>query len=116
MKYSPLPSQDSFEDNDSEVVIGSNAQENWKIIRESEPSHVWFHLNSFPSPHVIIRSDNPTPSEIEAAAILCKSRSKYKNVRNIKVVYTKVDNLELGDEVGSVHIISERGCKYFRIL
>lgn len=96
----------------SEVVIGSNAKENWDIIKNSEPGHIWFHLNSFPSPHVIIRSHEPTEFEIMEAAYLCKDNSKYKNIRNIKVVYTRVHNLELAKEVGSVHIISKRRCEY----
>lgn len=96
----------------SEVVIGSNAQENWNIIEKSDPGHVWFHLNSFPSPHVIIRSENPGDEEIVAAAYLCKSKSKYKNIKNVKVVYTRVANIELSDTVGAVNILSKRKCKY----
>lgn len=95
-----------------QIVIGSNAEENWDIIKESEPGHIWFHLNSFPSPHVIIRSEEPTESDILAAAYLCKSKSKYKNIKNAKVVYTRVHNLEMGNDVGSVKIISKRKCKY----
>lgn len=95
-----------------EIVIGSNAQENWGIIKDSDLSHIWFHLNSFPSPHVIIRSSNPSDEQVVDAAYLCKSRSKYKNVKNVKVVYTRIANLELAGEVGSVNIISKRKCKY----
>ena len=96
----------------SEVVIGSGAQENWDIIEGSEPGHIWFHLNSFSSPHVIIRSEEPTESEIIGAATLCKSKSKYKNIKNIKVVYTRVHNIERADVVGAVNILSKRKCKY----
>ena len=96
----------------SYIVVGSDAQENWDIIRDSEPGHVWFHLNSFPSPHVIIRTDTPSKEDIGYAARLCKSKSKYRNIRNIKVVYTRIHNLELGDKVGIVNIISKRRCKY----
>ena len=96
----------------SEVVIGSNAQENWDIIENSEPSHIWFHLNSFPSPHVVIRSENPGDQEIIDAANLCKSKSKYKNIKNAKVVYCRVANLELASEVGAVNILSKRKCKF----
>jgi len=94
------------------MVIGSNARENWDIIKDSDLSHIWFHLNSFPSPHVIIRSSDPSDDQVIEAAYLCKSRSKYKNLNNIKVVYTRIANLELAEEVGSVNIISKRKCKY----
>ncbi|CAN0448040.1 unnamed protein product [Pylaiella littoralis] len=94
------------------VAIGANARENWDLITDSEPEHIWVHLNSFPSPHVVIRSSNPSISEIEFAAELCKANSKYKKIKNIKVMYTRIDNLKLGDEIGSVNILSKRKCKY----
>lgn len=96
----------------SDILIGSTAQENWDIIEESSPDFTWLHLNSFPSPHVIIKSELPSHSEILEAASLCKSKSKYKHIRNIKVVYCKVSNLELAETVGSVNILSKRKCKY----
>ena len=95
-----------------EIVAGTNAQENWDIIKRSEPGHIWFHLNSFPSPHVIIRSENPGDQQIIDAAHLCKSTSKYKNIKNARVVYCRVANLEMADEVGAVNIISKRKCKF----
>jgi predicted ribosome quality control (RQC) complex YloA/Tae2 family protein len=96
----------------SEIVIGSNDTENWDVIEKSEPGHLWFHLNSFPSPHVVIRSHEPTEFEIMEAAYLCKARSRYRNIRNIKVVYTRVHNLQLAKTVGSVDIVSKRRCRY----
>ena len=95
-----------------EFSVGKNAQDNWRIINESDDEWLWFHLNSFPSCHVIIKSCNPSTEEILEAARICKRNSKYKNVRNIKVVYTHVKNLRYGDEPGSVNIISKRRCNY----
>jgi len=94
------------------LVCGKDAQDNWDIIRDSDPSHTWVHLKSFPSPHVIIRKPDASPSEILDAAAMCKSRSRYKNINNIKVVYTKVDNIVLGDDIGSVVFKSNRKCNY----
>ncbi len=94
------------------LVVGTSARNNWDIIRESEPGHLWFHLDSFPSPHVILRSNEPSRAEIECAASLCKSRSRYRKVRNVRVVYTRVHNLDLADEVGAVDIVSKKRCEF----
>jgi len=44
---------------DIKFLIGQNAQENWDLLDESfilNPDYIWFHLNSFPSPYVIMHS------------------------------------------------------------
>ena len=95
-----------------DIIIGKNAQDNWDIINDSGPSDLWFHLNSFPSCHVIIRNSSPTEEVIQRAAGICKDTSKYKHVKNIKVVYTTIDNIELTlGRVGCVTILSRRRCK-----
>ena len=94
------------------IVVGIDDQNNWDIIEESSPDHWWFHLNSFPSPHVIIRSSNPGKDIIVEASRLCKSKSKFKNIKNMKVVYTKISNIRLSEKIGSVDIISKRQCNY----
>lgn len=93
------------------IVCGKNAHDNWKIIEESDDDHTWLHLNSFPSPHVIIRDSNPSVEQIMEAAKICKDQSKYSNIKNIKVVYTKIDNLVFGNEVGCVEFKSRRKCQ-----
>ena len=92
------------------IVVGTNEQNNWDIIEESLPEHLWFHLNSFPSPHVIIRSSDPDKSTIMEAARICKEKSKYSHIRSIKVVYTTISNINLSDKVGCVDIVSKRKC------
>lgn len=95
-----------------EYVIGKDAESNWKIFEEADENHLWFHLNSFPSCHVIIKSDDPPTEHILEAASLCKFHSKFKNVKNIKIVYTPISNLRLGEVVGSLEIVSKRKCNY----
>ena len=43
--------------NNIQIIIGENAEENWKII-DFNSNYTWLHLNSFPSCHVIIQSDD----------------------------------------------------------
>lgn len=86
------------------MQIGKNAAHNWQLIDSSQPSDLWFHLKSFPSPHVISQSN----SNIFECATACKLNSKYKNWKNIKIIYTPCSNLLKGDTVGSVFFKSNR--------
>ena len=72
--------------NDTTIIIGQNAQENWNII-DFNSGFIWLHLNSYPSCHVIIKDDNPSQEILMFAAELCKENTKYRNLRNLKVWY-----------------------------
>lgn len=87
------------------IYVGENAQENWKLLDSSTQNSLWFHLDKFSSPHVIVELyDNKKISNttINYAALLCKTYSKYKNIRNIYVIYTTIKNIKKGSNVGSV--------------
>lgn len=96
--------------NDTVIVIGQNAQENWDLI-DFESDFVWLHLNSFPSCHVIIKDESPDNDTLRVAAEMCKENTKYRNHRNLKICYTKCSNLKKGPDVGSVIYISKRQVK-----
>jgi len=98
-------------------IIGKNAHENWKILEDNKKindNFIWFHLNSFPSCYVILQSDLNTNNKTETeqlltyGAKLCKENTKYKNVPNIKVVYTKLNKLLLTDKTGEVIIVGKK--------
>ena len=97
------------------IKIGQNAKENWNLIDNSEAFDLWFHLSNHPSSHVIISQDLKSEPEIFypnqiilLAADYCKSHSKQKNTSKVKVVYTQIQNLTKGKEVGSVIISNEK--------
>ena len=96
--------------NDTEIVIGQNAQENWDLI-DFESDFIWLHLNSYPSCHVIIKDETPTNDTLQVAAEMCKENTKYRNLRNLKICYTKCSNLKKGPDVGSVIYKSKRQVK-----
>jgi len=96
--------------NDVVFTVGQSAQENWDLIN-FESDHIWLHLNSFPSCHVVIDSDNPTEAMIRYGADLCKSNTKYKNLKNLTICYTRCSNLKKGSDVGSVVYKSNRKVK-----
>ena len=90
-----------------EIIIGQSAEENWKIIDDSEQNDIWFHLDDFPSSHVILKTKNKNIKEFNKQTFihcgnLCKFHSKYSNLKNISVIYTKIKNITKADTVGSV--------------
>ena len=94
--------------------IGKNSQENWDLLNNNE-NFYWFHLNSFPSCHVIIENENPSEEEIIFASNLCKNNTKYKNLSNLKICYTQLKNLKKGTDIGSVIFKSRRKVKTISI-
>ena len=72
--------------------IGQNAKENWELLDKLSKinnEYIWFHLNSFPSPYVIVNStisDLSKSSHLDDVLLfgsqLCKDYSKYKYLSN----------------------------------
>ena len=102
-------------DENFKIIIGQNAKENWEIIDNSNNDWYWFHLTSFPSCHVILCSNDITQKNMLLSAEYCKKNSKYKNYSNLKVSYCQVKNIKKGDDIGSVHFISNRKVKQIKV-
>lgn len=100
-----------------EVTIrrGESATENWALIDAAEGSWVWLHLDSFPSPHVVVESASPSAQVVAAAAEFCRGGSKYRRLGDLKVCYTTVSNLVKGDAPGSVEYRSRRKVKKLKL-
>ena len=98
-------------------TIGKNAEDNWKIYRESSQTNSIFHLDKFSSPYVIVNVpvEDLTNQQIYTAADLCKSHSKYKNVPNMGVMYTSISNTHLGKKPGAFIVNSNRKVKVVNI-
>lgn len=96
--------------NGVELIIGQSAQENWNIIN-FDSDFIWLHLKAYPSCHVIIKDNNPDKDMLQFAGELCKENTRYRNLRNLKVCYTKCNNLKKGPDVGSVIYKSNRQVK-----
>lgn len=98
-------------------IIGQNAQDNWNILdlyKKENDKYIWFHLNSFSSPYVIMCSslDNLEISEINNylyfGAELCKNNSKYRNLPNLKIIYTSLKKLTKTNKIGEVIISGKK--------
>ena len=108
--------------------VGQNAKENWDLIRNyirndskdsknligNSKEFLWFHLDEFPSSHVIIEIEEPNYEEINYACELVIQHSKHSKFSK-KIIYTKIKNLKLGPEIGSVIFKNFEECKYKRI-
>lgn len=98
-------------------LIGQNAKNNWNIYKSSQQSDTIFHLDKFSSSYIIlnVKIDQLTKKQINTAALLCKFKSKYKNLNNISVLYTSISNTFLGDEIGTFIIKSNRKKKIIKV-
>jgi predicted ribosome quality control (RQC) complex YloA/Tae2 family protein len=91
-----------------DFYIGENAQENQDIVLYANEDDLWFHLSDYPSPHVLVSTNNISIERkqfrpiIIQASLLCKQYSKYKSEKNIDVIYTKIKNVIPTDKIGSV--------------
>ena len=91
------------------IMIGENAEDNWKTLDLANQNDILLHLDKFSSPYVII-TDIPKKyivinDIIKYAAELCKEHSKYKNQDNISVMYTNIKNVtKVKDTVGSIYV------------
>ena len=105
------------------ITIGQNAQNNWDIIKQASQNDIWLHIANLPSCHVIIqapsngngkgngngngKSKGKIPKKvINYAASECKEHSKFKNIKNLKCIYTTIKNVKINksNKVGSVYL------------
>lgn len=105
--------------------VGSSAKNNFEIIDEADPNDLWFHLQNEPSCHVVtcfknkytdrddelpncydINFDYLEKKEkqqiIKQGALICKQYSKLKSAKNVPIIYTKIEDVQKTDVLGSV--------------
>jgi hypothetical protein len=100
--------------NDVIYRVGTSAKDNTQLIKDSEANWTWFHLEKFPSCHVVICKGDCNSIEIDIAANLVKDNSKYK-FKHIGVNYCTINNLIHCDKPGAVSFISTRKVKTIHI-
>ena len=95
------------------VWVGENAIENWQLVDRAEPDDMWFHVANYPSGHVVVRASHLDASHLGAdlpkdvivyCARLCKAQSKQKYMKNIEIIYTKIQNVKKTHVVGEVRV------------
>ena len=98
-----------------DFLVGQNAQENHDLIDGSVEQDVWFHVSGNPSCHVIGKMPQDVELDksdvmkvVKQGAIICKSFSKYKGDKNVKIEYTWVKNVTKLKAKGSVSITNAK--------
>lgn len=118
----------SFQYQSTPIMLGTDAAENIELIRKSNPSWWWLHLDRVPSGHVIIMTDQITPEAIDFAAHICVNNVGTKkqaaalyfkhSEQYFNVIATKISNLLIdtpGLELGEVDFKSTSLYKHYKI-
>jgi len=91
-------------------IIGTNANENFKLIDMSNPYDLWFHVANYPSCHVIcqLQEDKKYDKKllrkiVKQGALCCKQYCKYKNISDLSITYTYIKNISKTDIIGQVN-------------
>jgi predicted ribosome quality control (RQC) complex YloA/Tae2 family protein len=97
-------------------ILGSNSKENWRILEDAEEDDIWVHLHDHPSPYVIIkkRSTYVETHELNYAGMLCKSHSKLKDVKHVKMTFLKVRYVMKGRRSGEAKLLRAPDVKLIR--
>lgn len=92
------------------IIIGQNKLENFKLIDDSNLYDIWFHIESEPSCHVILKNSDgiklrDIPRQVvKRCAYLCKINSKAKTKNNCSVIYTQLENVLKTNIIGKVAV------------
>jgi len=98
-----------------DFLVGQNAQENHDLIDGAFEQDLWFHVSGNPSCHVIGKMPQDVDLDksditkiVKQGAIICKSFSKFKSDKNIKIDYAHVKNVTKLKIKGSVSITNAK--------
>ena len=72
------------------VLIGKNNNQNDYITKQASPNDIWFHTKDIHGSHVILKTDNKSPSQetINTVASITAFFSKASKSSNVSVDYT----------------------------
>lgn len=87
--------------------IGTSAQDNFDLIDSSSPQDFWFHVEGLPSCHVVAVIPEKLDKKqihtiVKRGALICKQNSKYVSQKNLPIIYTKIENVQKTNIIGSV--------------
>jgi len=87
-----------------QIHCGNNARENWRIIDQAEPNDLWFHLQNYPSAHVILEVKTlHIPLEVMShCAQICREQTHARKNNKDSVEYTEIKYIKKTDILGQV--------------
>lgn len=86
-----------------DIFIGKNAVGNEEIIKMCDKESIWFHFDDISSCHIILESkgDNISKDYIRNVGNMLY-RYKKSVPKYTRIIYTKVKNVKLTDDPGTV--------------
>lgn len=87
------------------LYIGNNSKENWELLKIIKPWYIFLHLSKFPSCYGILELERdvfPGLLIIKQCAEIVLSETKYKNMYDIKIDFTKCENIKKGVFEGEI--------------
>jgi predicted ribosome quality control (RQC) complex YloA/Tae2 family protein len=92
-----------YENQTYRIHCGQSAYENHQLVRQAEREDYWFHLENYPSPHVIleVKNLNIPNAVLLFCANLCREKSKYPHD---SVMYTEIKYIKPTKQLGQVTI------------
>jgi len=103
-----------IEENEKEynIIIGKNRFENSEIIKSANLDDIWFHLEDFSGPHIIIYSNGdkiPKNYLIMIASLFPNYKNNLPKCYN--VIYTTINNIKLTNIPGTVITMNTKQIK-----
>lgn len=94
------------------VLVGKNNVQNDRLLSLAERGDLWFHVKSYHSSHLIIKTDGKTPAEnvIKTCAEICAYHSEVKGGDKVEVDYTykKFVKKQGGKNLGAVYYTDQK--------
>lgn len=92
-----------------QIFIGRNKAENDKLLKDSDKQDHFFHLTTFPSCFIILKSSPyVTPQVLQYCADLCLQHTKYRHLNNVKVDHCRCKNVKSTSVPGEIEYRSYR--------
>jgi predicted ribosome quality control (RQC) complex YloA/Tae2 family protein len=90
-----------------DIFIGKNALGNEEIIKLCDKDSIWFHFDNISSPHIILNNKGDAIPKDYINKIGNMLYIYKKNVpKYTKIIYTKLKNVILTKEIGTVDLLS----------
>jgi predicted ribosome quality control (RQC) complex YloA/Tae2 family protein len=74
----------------TDVYVGKNNVQNERLVRTSDPEHIWMHVKNAPASHVVLCTADPSREDLALAAEIAACHSSVSASENVPVDYTKI--------------------------
>ncbi len=89
------PTPDRYQSSDGTLIfVGKNNKQNeYLTMKLASKQNIWLHTKDIPGSHVVIRSDDPSETTLNEAALLAAYFSKAQQSSSVPVDYTLIKHV-----------------------